>query len=380
MGLFSRKPREPAASQSSSADPRALAQRLQAQAVQAQALQAQALQAQALQAQDRQSAASPAATSPAWVRQVMAILAPPEQGFVKRCSCVVCGAPKKLPTATAYVYCDYCASLVDFDLRRACEGDTAIGAGYATVVNSAHAASQSAVAAGDREGYRALQRRVYEAYVAHVPMAVSHRARNDPDYRTAYVDYMAAAAVARAFDPGAQALEAEMKQRVMSLRYTGDMMSPTVAPDAFWPMADTLEKQIQSGRVLYRAAGLAELDPDGAEHLMGKLAWSGFCQGWLGMLPADAAARLLDRAGLVNEYVPVQATGGQSRHCGGCGADFSALPGARAVICSGCGRRIELASAEIPCASCGATMTLPAGTDQVACPFCQSQLRRAGMR
>jgi hypothetical protein len=110
-------------------------------------------------------------------------------------------------------------------------------------VNSAHAACQAAVAAGDREGYRALQERIYEAYVVHVPMAVSHRARNDPGYRRAYVGYMAAAAVARAFDPAAQELDAEMKQRVMSLRYTGDMMAPMVAPDSLWPMADTLENR-----------------------------------------------------------------------------------------------------------------------------------------
>ena len=57
-----------------------------------------------------------------WARQVMAVLAPPGPGFVKRCTCVTCGAAKKLPTVTAYVYCDYCASLIDYDLRRACEG------------------------------------------------------------------------------------------------------------------------------------------------------------------------------------------------------------------------------------------------------------------
>ena len=171
---------------------------------------------------------------------------------------------------------------------------------------------------------------------------------------------MAAAATARAFDPHAQALEAEMRQRVMGLRYTGDMMSPTVAPESFWPVADTLERQIESSRALYRRAGLAGLDPDAAEHLTGKLAWSGFCQGWLGLLPADAAAQLLDRAGLTNVYVAVRDEDSESRHCGGCGADFAALPGARAVICSQCGRRIELGGAEIPCAACGATMTLPA--------------------
>lgn len=153
-----------------------------------------------------------------WVRQVLAILAPPQQGYVKRCSCVVCGAPKKLPSVTAYVYCDYCASLIDYDLRRACEGDTTPGPAYAATVNSTQAASRAAAAAGDRDTYRDLQRKVYEAYAANVPMAVSHRARNDPAYRTAYVNFMAEFAVARAFDPTARALEAEMKQHVMGIR------------------------------------------------------------------------------------------------------------------------------------------------------------------
>jgi DNA-directed RNA polymerase subunit RPC12/RpoP len=315
-----------------------------------------------------------------WARQVLAILAPPQPGYVKRCTCTVCGAPKKLPTVTAYVYCDYCASLADYDLRRAGEGDTAPDPAYAATVNSTQAAARQAAAAGDRDTYRGLQKQVFEAYVTGVPNAVSHRARNDRGYRDAYVAYMAEAATARAFDPAYQALEAEMRQRVMGLRYGGNMMSPTVVPDSFWPVVDTMEKQFAASAVLHRSAGLADLDPDHAGHLTGKLGWSGFCQGWLGMLPAEAATQLLDRAGLTNEYVPVEAADGQPRHCGGCGAEFSALPGATAIICEGCGRKMDLGSAEIPCASCGAVMTLPAGADRTACPFCQSQVERAGLR
>jgi len=93
-------------------------------------------------------------------------------------------------------------------------------------------------------------------------------------------------------------------------------------------------------------------------------------------LPADAAERLLDRAGLANEYMPVQPHDGQPRHCGG---RFLALS-ATAVICDGCGRTMDLASAEIPCSSCGATMTLPSGPEGVACPFCQMRVERAGIR
>jgi DNA-directed RNA polymerase subunit RPC12/RpoP len=98
------------------------------------------------------------------------------------------------------------------------------------------------------------------------------------------------------------------------------------------------------------------------------------------MLPAEAAGQLLDRAGLKNQYVPIHAIDGQPRHCGGCGGEFTALPGATAVICEGCGRRMDLGSAEIPCASCGATMTLPSGADSAACPFCKSRVDRAGIR
>jgi LSD1 subclass zinc finger protein len=353
-------------------------QQLQAQAGQ---MQAQAMQQMAaFQQASKQGSGSAEAGSGTWVRQVMAILAPPQPGYVKRCQCVTCGAPKQLPTVTAYVYCDFCASLMDYDLRRASEGDTAPGPGYAATVNGAAAAGRAAIAAGDRDTYRDLQKQIFGAYVTYVPMAVSHRARNDQGYRGGYIDYMAEAAVARAFDPAAQALEAEMKQRVMGLRYGGNMISPTVEPDSFWPLVDTLEQQIESAKSLYRSERLGELDPDHAEHLVGKLGWSGFCQGWLGMLPPDAAAQLLDRAGLTNAYVPVRAEGGQPRHCGGCGAEFSALPGAQAMICEGCGRRIDLSGAELPCASCGATMTLPAGADEVACPFCQARVERSGMR
>ena len=402
MGIFNKKRRAdegqpPAAGQPAAGSRADFVQQMKEQARQLQA-QAQAMQAQAMQqaaAYRQASGASPAGAAGAgaagsragggaqgtmsWARQVMAILAPPQPGFVKRCTCVTCGAPKQLPSATAYVYCDYCASLVDFDLRQACEGDTLPGPEYVALVNSSQAASQAAVAAGDRDGYRAIQERIFSAYVANVPMAVSHRARNDQEYRQAYVRYMAEAGVARAFDPAYQVLEAEMRQRVMGLRYTGNMMSPTVDPDSFWPMAGTLEKQIELSQAHYRSGGFASIDPDRGEHLLPKMAWSGFCQGWLGLLPTDAAARLLQQTGLTSEYVPVAAVDGQPRHCGGCGAEFTALPGANAIVCEGCGRTMHLGDAEIPCASCGATMTLPAGADETSCPFCQSLVRRAGI-
>jgi len=97
------------------------------------------------------------------------------------------------------------------------------------------------------------------------------------------------------------------------------------------------------------------------------------------MLPVDAAEQLLERTGLVNEYVPVQADDGQPRHCGGCGSDVIALPDSKALICEGCGRMIDVGSAELHCANCGGSMTLPVGADSLACPYCQARVNRVGV-
>src|SRR4051794_191965 len=45
--------------------------------------------------------------------------------FVKRATCARCGAPKTRPSKTAYLYCDKCGALVDYDFRIANIGTNA---------------------------------------------------------------------------------------------------------------------------------------------------------------------------------------------------------------------------------------------------------------
>lgn len=339
----------------------------------------QAMAAAQQGAEIQQATAGMEVGSSAWARTVMGILGAPPPGYVKRCDCPNCGAPKKLPSVTAYVYCDYCGSLIDFDLRRASETDHMPDPQYAQTVNSLYAPQQAAKAAGDKDTYRNLQRQTWEAFATYVPNAVSHRAKNDAKYREQYVTYMTEAATVRAFDPEAQALEAEMTQRATSLKYSGSMMAQKVEPDTFWPMVETLEKQIKVTSDLNKKSGVGDLDPDRAQHLTSKMAWSGFIQGWVGMLPDDAAAQLIDRTGLKNEYVPIQAEDGQPRKCGGCGGQITALPGAKVVVCEGCGLTLDVGAAEIPCRSCGGSMTFAQGADRTKCPFCGVDVEKVGI-
>ncbi len=310
-----------------------------------------------------------------WADHVLALIQPPAPGYVKRCSCPNCGAPKKLASVTAYVYCDYCGFLIDFDMRRAGEHTATPDMSYASLVNGLQPQIRAAQAAGDRDGYLGLQHQLYDAYVASVPHAVSHRARGDLGYRQRLVDYLAAAAVVSAFEPEAVALTEEMKQRAIGLRYTS-MMPMAIDPASFWPMCETLSRQIEAVNRLNHEHGVNDLNPDNTAHLDTKLACSSFCQAWLAYLPADSAGQLIEWAGLTNTYVTIDVEGGEPRSCGGCGGTLHKLPGATVVVCDGCGRQLDVGAAEIPCTSCGATMTLPPGATDATCPFCRALVRR----
>jgi DNA-directed RNA polymerase subunit RPC12/RpoP len=320
-----------------------------------------------------------AAGAATWMGRLAGIFAGPQPGYVKRCTCTFCGAPKKLPSINAYVYCDYCGSLADYDLHRACETETMPGPEYVRLVNGTQPQLKSARAAGDTGAYRDLQRQVFAAYVANVPSAVSHRAKADDAYRTQLIDYLAESGVQRAFDPEASRLEQEMTQRVGALRWTGSLTGRQVDAESFWPMTDTLAQQIEVHDALNRRTGVSDLDPDKADFLQGKLAWSMFCQGWLQYLPEGAAQQLLERTGLQNEYVPIQPEGSEGRRCSGCGGEIHALPGAKVVVCDGCGRRLDVGSAEVTCGNCGATMTFPFGADHMACPYCKVDVEHVGI-
>ncbi|MHB8464677.1 MAG: hypothetical protein ACYDH6_14510 [Acidimicrobiales bacterium] len=347
---------------------------------------AKEMQAQAIQTmQTVQEAATGGAAvgSNAWLRNYVNILSGPQPGFVKRCTCTTCGAPKKLPAVTAYIYCDYCGSLADFDLHKACESDTMPGPEYAQLVNGLQPRLKAAQASGDRDAYRDLQRQIFASFAANVPSAVSHRAKGDDAYREKYVAYMAEGAVARAFDERAVQLEEEMKQRVAALQWTqgpGGMMDMKVAPDGVWAMADTLDRQMQANVALYEQTGVTDLDPDKASSaLYTKMGWSGFCQGWLKYLSEEDAATLLDRAQLRNEYVPVQPEGAEPHSCIGCGGQIQALPGAKVVVCDGCGKSLDVGSAALACPGCGGSVTLPVGVSNAPCPFCKSNVARVGV-
>ena len=300
--------------------------------------------------------------------------------FVKKVDCVRCGAPKRLPSRTAYLYCDHCGSLVDYDFRLANLGTNAgyTNTVYRQIVAPVQAEIDRARAFRDQDRYRDLTRGVYLEWLRQCPQAASPRVASDDDFRERMAGYLAECMVVRDFDANLAMLDVQFNLAVRGLqrRPMPDGQAWLVS-DGIWQVAALFKQQMEAAYQLLDETGVLAMDPDEAPPGVPlRMEFSTFCQGWIPhLVPADAD-RLLAMFGLTSEYARANVTDAQARKCGGCGDDLRVLPEARAVICESCGRKLDIAGGETPCQTCGAPLSFPVGVSRIECPYCQSETHR----
>ena len=299
--------------------------------------------------------------------------------FIKRINCSQCGAPKSLPSTTAYLYCDYCGSLIDYDFRIA-NADTNAGLTN-TVFHRIIAALQGpmaqARARGDRNAYRELYRQVFSQWVAECPLAVSPRARNDAAFRDQLVAYLAECAVTKDLDPRQAPLDARMELLAASLRRIPTPGGAWIVAGEFWPYAELFKQQMELTYALIHETGVDAMDPDKAPAGVAlRMEYSAFCQGWLPHLTPTDGERLLKFYGLDAQYDELKPQQTGRHQCGACGAEMQTLAGARTEVCETCGFTIDVGSQAVPCRKCGAQLSFPISASHVLCPFCNTDTRR----
>lgn len=296
----------------------------------------------------------------------------------KKSVCPSCGGHKTRPSQTAYVYCDFCGALADYDFAKACEIPSAQpGPAYTSLMQQVGPALEQAKQRGDVAGYRTIQMQLYDTYVDALPNANPPRVK-EREYRQKYVAYMAEGGTVIAFDPQSQFFDAEVKRTVMGLQYA--MPKPGVmkiSQQSFQAMANVVFAQQDYLRQLYEQKGVYAMHPDRpAPELQKRIGISLFVQGWLPMLDEPSTQAFLERAGLKNEYVEVEAPKGDKADCGGCGNHLEILPGAKRCICDQCGQALELGAEKITCHGCGAPLAPTEGSRNVTCPHCKNTFQR----
>jgi len=308
------------------------------------------------------------------------ILDPNAKTRFKKTTCAACGAAKSRPSATAYVYCDFCGALADYDFQRACATPIARpGPVYEALAAALAPKIEAARASGDREAFRAAQIELFDAFARACPDATPLRAR-DEAYRAKYAAYLAEGALVTAFDDRARELDAAMRDAMSKLRGekldTGEIR---LNPNAWRALFEAVLAREAHAAALFESAGVYAMQPDGASAALQKrMSMSMFAQGWLPMLDETTAKDMLTRLGLVGDFV--EGTSGKEEiakgSCGACGAELAVARGARRMICEQCGRKIDVEGARVTCSGCGASLSPAEGVDAFACPYCKIELRR----
>ena len=305
--------------------------------------------------------------------------AEPRTAFVKKTTCHTCGGAKTLPTKTAYVYCDFCGSLTDYDFQKACENPQSAmpGPAYEELVRQTNADAQLARQTKDRAKFFAIQERLYDRWVELCPNAVSPRAKKDPEYRAQLVKYMATSATVNEFDPQYQELAAKVNEQVRAIQWEGMFPRVTAKSETFWPMFDTVIAQLDHSFNVLKDQGVIDMHPDQApQSLQRRMAISMFCQGWLPTLQEADSEKMIEKTGLKGEYSKLEPTETDLRHCGGCGGDLNAMKGGKKMVCEDCGTVVDIEHPEVNCINCAGLISFPAGKHRVQCPYCQAEAQR----
>jgi hypothetical protein len=263
---------------------------------------------------------------------------------VLRSSCPSCSAPRVRASPTAYVYCDYCGQLMDYDLMVALEKPAERpGPAYEALATGLAPELHAARDRGDADGYRAIQQRLFDAWVVACPSAVPVRVK-DSAYRAAIVGWLAKAQTVAAFDAEARTTEAAMTAATARVQFFAlDNGKLRVPSDQFGALADAMFAYEARRDELFVQAGVYDLHPDGARReLQRRIGFSMFVHGWLPMIDEEQARMLLERTGLEREYAIVDPPERHTAACARCGGVLDLVAGARRVLCEHCGRLVDV--------------------------------------
>ncbi|HTX90535.1 MAG TPA: hypothetical protein VMC09_04880 [Anaerolineales bacterium] len=299
--------------------------------------------------------------------------------FIKRVNCSQCGAPKSLPSATAYIYCDYCGALMDYDFRLANANTNAglTNTVFHRLIAKVQTPLMQAQVRSDRDALRAIYRQVFSDWIQECPMAVSPRAKTDAAFREQMVAYLAECAVSKDLDPRQVPLNAQMGTLVASLQRIPTPGGAWQVAGGFWPYAEVFKQQMVMTYDLLHQQGVDAMDPDHAPAGVAlRMEYSTFCQGWLPHLSPEDGERLLKFFGLDAQYDEVKPQPTDVHKCGICGAEMHTLAGAHKVVCDHCGHTLDIDSGDVPCHKCGAMLAFPVLADHVVCPYCSTDTRR----
>src|SRR5579863_5992385 len=210
--------------------------------------------------------------------------------MVKQVDCARCGAPKQLPTKTAYVYCDHCGALTDYDFRVANLDTNAALTNqvFAYYVAPIKPTLDICSATGDKERYCSMMRPVFTEWLRQCPQAHSPRLGSDQDFFERTVTYMVEAMWARDSDKDVQAVMRQFNAASQKLRKIPQPNGDWQISDDIWQVAALYKQQMELSYQVLTDKGIMAIEPEEAPvSVWLRIEYTFFCQNWLAKLPTQ---------------------------------------------------------------------------------------------
>jgi len=285
--------------------------------------------------------------------------------FAHRCH--GCGGHKMTRPRTAYIYCDYCAKLFDYDWELV--QDTLFGLDpydlFALLHDPVRPALKESREAGDWDRYRQIWYWVYDADMEIAPRSWSPRI-GDPAYREAMARWSVETCVVRNTSKDLQQAIDDLHEQIEEISDAPEIEIPTLQLAA-------LRKQLETETGIYADHGLLtshpdELDADTYHRINLAIHLRSCIEG----VDGEARQRAIESSGLARSIVQVPPSDATRSVCGRCGGQLLVLADSHRVVCEACGIVLERSQRRFSCPGCAAPVLITSGEHHLQCGFCEA--------
>jgi hypothetical protein len=313
----------------------------------------------------------------------------------RRCS--GCGAFKVTRPKSAYIYCDFCGTLFDYDLRVIHDNPTALNPDDVDTMLDQTVGESLAKAfkANDRDKYAEITRWRIKVFIDVCPHIYSPRMQDTVYRRQMIDDVLIPWRIATRFNAEYMGLrrkihDAEESTEKALLEYKGMfniMDSEKAKPeklnklkkrgkDELWHLLEVSKKLWHLEADILKENGIFEKHPDQlTRDLFLYVTASAFVRPWLSLIEKDIGFEFLEAAGVASEYVELPPMEIEDRSCVQCGKPIKVPTNATRTMCEHCGFMLESNNRSLTCSQCGALFAMPIGATrktEVNCAFCKA--------
>ncbi len=300
--------------------------------------------------------------------------------LVRKIKCPTCGANKVNDLKTSYIYCDYCGTLMGYDMEMLQDESKEIFSvknlvkplqrKYISLSQDLNNAIQSK----DKDRYIDIQMQIYETEFKLYKKRFSPKIKQ-PSYRKKYLNYYKKF-WSEKIDNGyfEKAQQAQKDFQVLgskiSTRIEGTK-TITEFDDNFITYLNAIKDYVKKSVNEAVKMDCMEYYPEGRTSISADILYKQSISSFIQQFDEDTIKKSLKHLGMKNEFIEVDDVEISETNCIVCNALLKIPKGSKSVICENCGSLNELKSKKIRCFGCGAYFD-PNEND--ACPYCGAKV------